>query len=60
MFLHIGKIHQYIVQANKDEAVKVVPQEIVHHIHKLRGALASAKSITKYLNRPHYILNAVF
>ena len=43
MFLHIGKIHQYIVQANKDEAVKVVPQEIVHHIHKLRRGIGKSK-----------------
>ena len=35
--------HQYIVQKDKDKPVKVVPQEIVHHIHELRRGIGKPK-----------------
>ena len=60
VLFHIGRMHQYIFQDNKDEPVEVVPQLIVHHIREFCGALVIPKGINKYSKRPHYILNAVF
>ena len=43
MLLDIGRIYQNIVQKDKDESVQVVTQEIVHHVHELRGGVGQPK-----------------
>ena len=43
VLLDIGKINQDVVQKDKDESVQVVTQEIVHHVHELRGGVGQPK-----------------
>ena len=46
-------IYQDVVQEDEDEVIKVIGEDIVHHIHELyKGALVTPKGITKNSHNP--------
>ena len=60
MYLHYTGIYQDVVQEHKDKSIKVIREDIVHHIHELKRGIGNIKGITKNSYNPQRVLNAIF
>ena len=43
MYLHCAAIYQDVVQEDKNEVIKVIGEDIIHHIHEMQRDRSNTK-----------------